>query len=259
MIVISKDIPISPKPSLAAARRVRVDAQMNRCGVTDNNASPPFSPKAINPPQNVSQCVPRMSSLRHTPSPPSELEELVGDFPARRARSSAGRCRRVGPGPSTHPVVAAGREPGPAAPKCFLLSCSWLRSPAAIFQSSVRLLSTVRAPGAPQHGSHPLTQVSGMKDWRVRVLIIVGVNAAGPRQHRGPGLAPDTAACYLPLSTLPEPAGPSVPTYRWGGPAPAGRGWHGPRVTPPSRLACIPHMPWAPRHVFWLISHENDP
>lgn len=150
--MISKDIPISPKSSLAAARRVRVDAQMNRCGVTDNNASPPFSPKAINPPQNVSQCVPRTSSLRRTPSPLSELEEPAGDFPARRARSSAGRCRHVGPGPSARPVVRPAESPAlrlQVLPPLLLMA----QVSCCHFPASVRLPSTMRAPGAPQWAS----------------------------------------------------------------------------------------------------------
>lgn len=52
MIVIFKDIPISPKPSLIASRLVHSDVQMNRCRVTGGNASSSFQPKVINPPQD---------------------------------------------------------------------------------------------------------------------------------------------------------------------------------------------------------------
>lgn len=101
-----------------------------------------------------------------------------------------------------------------------------------------------------QLGSHPLTQVSGTKDWRVCVLIVVGVNAAAARQHHRLGLVPDTAACYLPLSTLPEPGGEA---QLW-----QGGGGTGPESRPlPPDLHSTHAM--GPSTHFWLISHENDP
>lgn len=165
----------------------------------------------------MSQCVPRTSSLRRTPSPPSELEEPFGNFPGGRARLLLQTERARGSRAFCAPRGAAGGEPSPR-PRSISPSLTHgsgvllpFSGPAFCSDPTRELTSSPDGLAGRQEGAAD----PGMKDRRVCTL--VNGNTVTLSTTAGPARRQTLPACHLPLSALPEPAGP-VPTLQVGKP-----------------------------------------
>lgn len=208
----------------------------------------------------MSQCVPRTSSLRRTPSPPSELEEPFGNFPGGRAQLLLQTERARGSRAFCAPRGAAGGEPG-------------LR-PRSVFPSLTRGSGVPLLFSCPASCSDPTRELTwspdglvgrqegaadpGMKDGRVCTL--VNSNTVTLSTTAGRARRQTLPARHLPLSALPEPAGP-VPTLQVGKPRLGREGAARARIRapapPPDTHSTRASLGRGPLDGCWLISHQR--